>query len=349
MTERLDNKGKLVCVTGASGFVGTHVVRELLERGYRVRGTVRDANNAEKTAHLLAIAEGIEGASLELISANLMDDGAFDDAFAGCDFVCHVAASVKLTAKDPQKEIVDVALDGTRNTLRSAAKAGTIQRFVLTSSVAAVYNIEPRPNHVYTEEDWAQDATLKESPYPLAKTQSEQAAWAFVRDESPSFDLVAINPAYVLGPVYTQGHLRSSPTLLRDIFTGKFPMCPQFNFGVVDVRDVANAHVNALEIPSASGRYLLYDEPMWVKEMALALRKGFPDNKKIPRFNMPNAMMYAVAVFDKRLNFAFLRRNLGSRTKVDNSKSISELDVQYRNKEQAVIDTCQSMLDHKLL
>lgn len=348
MSDRLDNQGKLVCVTGASGYVGTHVVRELLERGYRVRGTVRDTSQEEKTAHLYRLAEG-SAYPLELVSANLMDEGAFDEAFAGCDYICHVAASVRLTAKDPQREIVDVALEGTRNALRSAAKAGTVQRFVLTSSVAAVYNIEPRPGYTYTERDWTEDATLEESPYPLAKTQSEQAAWSFVRDESPSFDLVSINPAYVMGPMYTRGHLRSSPALLRDIFTGKFPMCPQFNFGIVDVRDVADAHVNALEIPEASGRYLLYNEPMWVKDMALAMRKAFPKQKKIPRFNMPNFVMYGVAMFDKRINFSFLRRNLGQINAVDNRKSIAELGITYRPKEQSIVDSCQAMFDCDLL
>lgn len=343
-----ENRGKRVCVTGASGYIGTHVVRELLARGYRVRAAVRDATQEKKVAHLRNMAEGAEY-PLELISADLMQDGAFDQAFSGCEYVCHVAASVRLTAKDPQKEIVDVAVNGVKHTLASAQRVGTVKRFVLTSSVAAMFNIEPKPGYVYTEADWNQDATLQNSPYPLAKTLSEQYAWSAVEKESPPFDVVSILPGYVVGPVYTQEHLRSSPTLLRDLFTGKFPMAPRFNFGTVDVRDVADAHVNALEIPQASGRYLLSSVNMSVLEMAQIMKQHFPHRTKIPQRNMPNFLMYLIALFDKRVNFAFLRRNLDQVSLFDHTRSVEELKICYRPKEQSIIDTCQSMLDGGLV
>jgi nucleoside-diphosphate-sugar epimerase len=346
--ERTDNQGKLVCITGASGFIGTHVVRECLARGYRVRATVRDHNNPEKVAHLKELAKDAAH-PLELFSADLLKPGSFDEAFAGCDFICHVAASVKLTASDPQKEIVDPAVLGTKQILESASRVSSLTRIVMTSSIAAIYNNQPRPTHVYTEKDWCEDATLQGSPYPLAKTLSERAAWEYIETHKPSFDLVTIQPAYVLGPLYTTTHMRSSPTLMRDLLLGNFPMAPRFSFGVVDVRDVADAHVNALELPNASGRYMINHQSMWVREMALLLKQAFPDNKRIPTRNMPNFLMYIAALFDKRLSFSFLRRNLGTRSQFDNSKSINELGITYRNINDTIIDTGKSMLERNLI
>lgn len=346
--KRDDNTDKPVCVTGASGFIGTHVTRELAERGYRVRATVRDADNQEKVAHLHKLSEGAKH-SIEVFSADLMDEGSFDEPFAGCDFICHVAASVRLTADDPQRDIVDPAVLGTKNALASAVKAGSVKRFVLTSSVSAIFSTARRPDHVYTEQDWCQDASLDKSPYPLAKTKSERAAWDFIDQQSPGFDLVAINPAYVIGPVYTETHLRSSPGIVRDLLTGTFPMCPQLSFGVVDVREVADAHANALEISAASGRYMLVHERLWVQDMAKALRERFPDNKKIPKRRMPNFMMYIAAMFDKRISFSFLRRNLGATSKFDSAKSVDELAIEYRSAAQSVVDAGTSMIERSLL
>ena len=341
-----DNRGKLVCVTGASGYIGSHVVRELLARGYRVRATVRDASDERKVAHLRELAEGAEH-PLEIVSADIMVDGCFDEPFADCEYICHVAASVRLTAKDPQREIVDVAVRGTENALQAAARAGTVKRFVLTSSVAAIFDVEARPGHVYTEDDWNRDATLTHGPYPLAKTTSERRAWAFAEDQS--FELLAINPAMVIGPVFCEVHTRSSASVVRDLLIGKFPASPRFHVGLVDVRDVARAHAEVMEQPSASGRYLLQTEGMWLSELAALMRAHFPDFKKIPRRTMPDPLMYLVALFDKRLSWSFLRRSLGRANEVDNSKLVKELGLALIPVEQSVIDTCQSFIDRGLV
>lgn len=342
--ERIDNRGKLVCVTGASGFIGTHVVRELLARGYRVRATVRDASDTSKVAHLRELADGAEQ-PLEIVSADLMDDGCFDEPFSGCEYICHVAASVRLAARDPQREIVDVAVRGTENALQAAARAGTVKRFVLTSSVAAIFDINARPDHVYSEADWCTDATLKTGPYPLAKTLSEKRAWEFAEEQDRAFEVFAINPAMVLGPVYTETHLRTSPSIARDLLTGKFPATPKFHFGIIDVRDVAAAHAEVLEQEGASGRYLLYAKGQWLRDLAATIRAHFPGYKKVPRRDMPNFMMYGVALFDKRLSWSFLRRALDRTNKVDNSKVVEQLGLELISAEQSVIDTCQSIID----
>jgi dihydroflavonol-4-reductase len=280
---------------------------------------------------------------LDIVTADLMDPGSFDAPFSGCEYICHVAASVRLTARDPQREIVDVAVAGTDNALRAAARAGTVKRFVLTSSIAAVFDVGARENHVYTEDDWNRDATVADSPYPLAKTRSERRAWEFVADQP--FDLVAINPAMVIGPVYSRTHLRSSPSLVRDLLIGKFPAAPRFHFGLVDVRDVARAHAEAMARPEAKGRYILYTEGKWMKDLAGIMRERVPGFPRIPSRTMPDFLMYIAALFDKRLSWSFLRRSLGRASRVDNAKVVRELGLELTPIADSVVATCESLVE----
>ncbi|MCB9641637.1 MAG: SDR family oxidoreductase [Myxococcales bacterium] len=340
---------KRVCVTGASGFLGTHVIRVLLERGYAVRGTVRDAKNPKKVEHLQTLAKEL-GGDLEFVSADLTVPGSLDDAVKGCEWVCHVASAVKLTAKDPQKEIVDVAVHGTEQIMEACRKAKEVKRLVITSSVAAIYNETPRPTHTYTEADWNESATLKNNPYALSKTLAEKAAWDLWKKqpEDERVDLITICPALVWGPVYTEAHLHTSPAVLYDVLLGKFPAIPNFSWGIVDVRDVAEAHVLALEKPHASGRYLCSNQALWLHEAVQSLSKNFP-NIKLPKRRLPDWTMYIVALFDKRLSFGFLRRNLSTQTRFENKHIREDLGLSFRPLEQTIVDMCQSFVDRGFL
>jgi nucleoside-diphosphate-sugar epimerase len=146
----------LVAVTGANGFIGSHVVARLLEDGFRVRAVVRDASDGAKVGHLLAMPSS-DPTSLTLASCgDMLAPGAFDAAFAGCDAVVHTAAVVEvLSARDAENAIVRPAVTGTRNVLDAARKSGSVRRVVVTSSVAAVQVPLGLPDeHVYTEADW---------------------------------------------------------------------------------------------------------------------------------------------------------------------------------------------------
>ncbi len=335
---------ELVCVTGASGYVGTHVARVLLERGYRVRGAVRDADDPKKTAHLRALPGADE--RLELVSADLMVEGSHDDAVQGCPLVCHAAASVRMTAKNHQQDIVDPAVEGTRFVMESVARAGDARRVVLTSSVAAIEDDDRPQGHCFTEDEWNESATVEGSPYPLAKTRSERAAWDFVDglEGEQRFELVSICPSYVLGPVLAEVHVRSSPTLIRDLLVRTFPACPQIKVNAVDVREVADAHVEALLRPEASGRYILSKEALWLQQMGQIVAKQFPDHP-VPTGKLPNFVLYVGALFDKRLNWGFLRRTLGREITFDGARVTRDLGVKYRPMEQTLEDTCRSLID----
>ena len=326
-----------VVVTGAAGYVGAYVVRELLERGYRVRATVRDAADKKKNAHLHALSDGDR---LEIHSADLEVAGSFEQAMSGARYVVHTASAVMLAAKDPQREIVDVAVTGTRNVITTALAAGTVKRIVMTSSIAAVASPDRPKRYVFAEGDWNDAATVKDDPYSLSKVEAERTARRQLDGKDVEF--VAICPGLVLGPVLSEAHLRTSPAVLFELLSGKFPGVPNLHFQVVDVRDVAKAHVLALAKAKPSSRYVCVSSGMGMRQMAEILRSTCP-RARTPRLPLPDLAMYATALFDKRLSFAFLRRNLGSAPAFDNSRIKKELGLEFRPPEVSVADTARSI------
>ncbi|KAL1363943.1 hypothetical protein HN51_012105 [Arachis hypogaea] len=266
--------GKLVCVTGASGYIATWIVKFLLNRGYTVKATVRDTSDPRKVEHLT----NLEGAKerLQLFKANLLEEGSFDSVVQGCDGVFHTASPFYNDVKDPQTELLDPALKGTLNVLQSCAKSPSVKRVVLTSSTAAVtHNGRPRTPEVVVDETWFSDPDFCRKSkmwYVLSKTLAEDAAWKFAKENN--LDIVTINPAMVIGPLL-QPILNTSATLILDIVNGA-QIFPNATFGWVNVKDVANAHIQAYEIPSATGRYCLVERVVHYSELVNILRDLYP-------------------------------------------------------------------------
>ena len=154
-------------VTGASGYIGSHVVANLLARGERVRATVRDLSDPERVAHLqnLPIADG---GGLEVVEMDLFETSSVNSAIAGCSDLIHTAATVVVRSRDPQRKIVDPSVIGTQNVISAIEKSGTIKRIVHTSSTAAIRPMDWKDGTVLTTETWADDATLEGNPYGLA-------------------------------------------------------------------------------------------------------------------------------------------------------------------------------------
>ncbi|KAK9283516.1 hypothetical protein L1049_011762 [Liquidambar formosana] len=197
----MSGAGKVVCVTGASGYIASWLVKLLLHGGYTVKASVRNLNDPSKTEHLLAL----DGAKerLHLFEANLLEEGSFDSVVAGCEGVFHTASPVYFNASDPEAELIGPAVKGTLNVLASCAKNPSVRRVVVTSSMAAVlYNGKPRTPVVVADETWFSNSEiLKESKlwYMLSKTLSEEAAWKFAKEKG--LDVVVINPSMVIGPL----------------------------------------------------------------------------------------------------------------------------------------------------
>ncbi|KAI5419800.1 hypothetical protein KIW84_043820 [Lathyrus oleraceus] len=214
-------EGKVVCVTGGSGFIASWIVKFLLQRGYTVRATVRDPSNPKKVDHLFKL----DGAKerLQLFKADLLEQGSFDTVVEGCDGVFHTASPVSCVIDNPQAKLIDPAVKGTLNVLRSCAKSPSVKPVVLTSSNAAV-SISTRPKNpqVIINETWFSDPDFCRKLqlwYILSKTLAEAAAWEFVNENK--IDMVVINPTMVAGPVL-QPEVNESFQPILDIINGNF-------------------------------------------------------------------------------------------------------------------------------
>ncbi|XP_042980219.1 phenylacetaldehyde reductase-like isoform X2 [Carya illinoinensis] len=259
---------KVVCVTGASGYIASWLVKLLLQRGYTVNASVRDPNDPKKTEHLLML----DGAKerLHLFKADLLEEGSFDSLFDGCEGVFHIASPVDFSANNPQAELIEPAVEGTLNVLRSCAKVSSVKRVVLTSSMAAVvYSGKPLTPDVVVDETWISDPAVCEK----SKTLAEKAAWEFSKENG--IDMVAMLPGWVSGPLL-QPTLNATLEPLLKLVKGAESV-PLIYPAWVDVRDVANAHILAFENPSASGRYCLVERVLQFSEFVKLMRELFPD------------------------------------------------------------------------
>ena len=331
-----------VCVTGASGFVASWLVRELLEKGVLVRGTVRRVASAD---HLRALPGAVE--RLELVEADLTVPGSFEPAVRGCAVVFHTASPYVIQVENPQRDLVDPAVNGTLDVLRACVKASDVARVVLTSSMAAVTD-EPDASRVLTEADWNDKSTLQRNPYYLSKTMAERAAWTFVERERPSFDLVAMNPFMIMGPSLGPG-LNVSNKIIADLVNGVYPGILSLTWGVVDVRDVAHAHVRAAEVQTAIGRYLLVQEPPvsmrtivgWLREA------GYGDGTKLPSRAMDNMFGNLLVKLNSYVQppgvGSYLRTHIGRVPRYDASKARQELGLTLRPTRETVLDTARDL------
>ncbi|KAB2080498.1 Bifunctional dihydroflavonol 4-reductase/flavanone 4-reductase [Gossypium arboreum] len=267
-------EGKTVCVTGASGYIASCLVKHLLLRGYTVKASVRDPSDPRKTQHLLAL-EGAEE-RLKLFKANLLEEGSFDSGVEGCDGVFHTASPFYHDVTDPQAELLDPAVKGTLNVLNSCANTPSVKRVVLTSSIAAVtYNGKPRTPDVVVDESWFTDPEYCKNLklwYVVSKTIAEDSAWKFAKEKG--LDMVVVNPAMVIGPLL-QPTLNTSAAAVLSLIKGAQTF-PNATFGWVNVKDVANAHIQAFEIPSASGRYCLVERVAHCSEVVKMLSELYP-------------------------------------------------------------------------
>ncbi|MEO1086854.1 MAG: NAD-dependent epimerase/dehydratase family protein, partial [Acidobacteriota bacterium] len=337
----------------ATGYVAGHIVKRLLEAGVTVHAAVRDPSRADKLKFLNDIASRSPG-DIKYFKADLLHDGSYAEAMRDCAIVFHTASPFTIDVKDPQKELVDPAVLGTRNVLEEANRQDSVRRVVVTSSCAAIYgdnaDCQAAPGGVLTEEVWNQTSSLDHQPYSYSKAQAEKAAWD-IADQQSRWQLVVVNPCLVIGPGIHPHATSESFALVKQFGDGSLKSgAPRFGFGAVDVRDLAVAHLAAAYLPGANGRNIIAGHQTDLFEMAQTLVPKYGDRYPLPKKPMPKWLVWMVAPFiNKAMTRKIIALNVDVPWKADNSKGRRELGLAYRPLEDSLNEMFQQMIDSKIL
>lgn len=345
------DRSKPVLVTGATGYVAGWVIKALLEEGLTVHAAVRDPAKEEKRAHLDRLAEALPG-EIVYFASDLLKGGSYKEAMAGCSTVFHTASPFTTSVKNPQKELIEPAQLGTRNVLEEASREPSVKRVVLTSSCAAIYtdakDCEKAPGGQLTEDIWNETASLDYQPYSLSKTLAEKEAWSIAKGQD-QWTLVVVNPSLVIGPALQDRPTSESFNLVRQMGDGTFKRgAPKAGLGVVDVRDLAGAHLSAAFVPEAEGRHIISAHETNLFELTQVLRETYGKRYPLPTKPIPKWLMKQIAPL-VGLSRRFVERNVNIPWRADNSKAIRVFGLNYRPLKTSMDDMFQQMIDSGML
>ena len=327
-----------VLVTGGTGFIAGWCIVQLLERGYAVRTTVRDAAKEQRVR--AAVRSNTD--RLSVVVADLNDDRGWDAAVAGCDYVLHVASPLGGGAVKDRHALVAPARDGTLRVLRAAAKAG-VKRVVMTSAAATA-----RPpltsDRVSDETIWADPEDPQFDAYRVSKILAERAAWDFMQSEGKASMLTTILPGAVFGPLRDAENL-GSVQIIHGMLRGRPGALPRLGFWIVDVRDLADLHIRAMTAAAAAGqRFIAAGEFMWMEGMAKTLRAQLGEQgAKVPTRRLPDFVVRLLLPF--MANLRTLAPLLGRRFPINTDKSRKVLAFAPRPAAATLVDCARSLLD----
>jgi nucleoside-diphosphate-sugar epimerase len=330
-----------ILVTGGSGFVGSHVILQLLNAGHVVRTTVRSLTR-EASVREMAKDAGVDpGGRLSFFAADLTRDDGWAAAMAGCDYVMHVASPMPIAPPKTEDELIRPARDGVLRVLKTARDAN-VKRVVFTSTCGAIYYGHPPQNAPFDETSWT-NLNGEMSAYVKSKAIAEREAWDFMATEGGSLELAVVNPSGIFGPVLGSD-FSSSIELVKRLMNG-MPGCPRLYFGVVDVRDVADLHLRAMTDPRAKGeRFIAVSgEVMSMLDIATVLKARLgAAAKKVPTRELPNWVVRLAARFDPGMRT--LLPMLGKIRNATSAKAERVLGWKPRSREDAIVATAESLL-----
>ena len=345
------DRTKPVLVTGATGYIAGWIVKELLDEGFTVHAAIRDVPNKDKRAHLDRIAQESKGV-IKYFESDLLETNSYEDSIIDCELVIHTASPFFLDSKDPQKELIDPALEGTRNVLNSVNQTNSVKRIIITSSVAAIYgdSIESKKvaGGIFNETMWNETSSATMGEYAYSKTIAEKEAWKMCHGQD-RWDMVAINPSFVIGPALNPVKDFESKKFMLQIGNGDMKYgVPDIMTGMVDVRDVANAHIRAGFDEKASGRYIISADSLTFLKMASYLLDRYGADYPIPTRNAPKFLVWLIAPFIG-VKREFISRNVGFKVGFDNSRSIDELSMEYRTIADSASEFFQQFIDERFI
>jgi dihydroflavonol-4-reductase len=336
-----------VLVTGGSGFVGSHIILKLLEDGHQVRTTIRNAGKEAAVRTMLRNGGQQPDERLRFFEADLTSDRGWADAVGGCDYVLHVASPFPQGMPKDENELIIPARGGTLRVLRAARDAG-VKRVVLTSSFAAIGYGHGRVDRDLNENDWTDITGADVQPYIKSKTIAERAAWDFIHKERDALELSVINPVGIFGPVLGPG-FSSSIAIIKRLMEGMSAV-PRIYFGIVDVRDLADLHLRAMQADAASGQRFLAvgDDVVSLLDVAAILRRRLGASaSRVPVRQFPDWLLRLMAIFSPQARATVPQ--LGIVRRSTSAKARNLLGWRPRPYEGTIVDTAESLIRYGIV
>jgi dihydroflavonol-4-reductase len=329
---------KHVLVSGGSGYIAGFIIRQLLTEGWTVHTTVRSLSREAELRPLL----GGTPETLRFFAADLMKDDGWAEAMAGCTHVAHVASPLSNIPPRNEDELIVPAREGVLRALRFAKAAG-VTRFVQTSSVAAIAYGHGKGQHHFTEADWTNVESRDAYAYVKSKTIAERAARDWMASPGAGMEFLTINPAAVLGPVWSKD-FSASIEIINQLLSGALPGCPDLGFGIVDVRDLADLHVRALTKPGLDGERFIASGPfLKMKDVAAILRAKMPlEARKVPTRGLPDWIVRLGARFNPVIKQVV--GELGNVRDASAAHAFERLGWKTRAPEDSIVDCARSLI-----
>lgn len=338
-----------VLVTGGTGFVAMQIILQLLKKGYNVRTTVRNLKSSQKVKDALK-ANGINSfESLSFIQTELTKDENWEKAVQGCAYVLSVASPVFFDKPKDEEEAIRPAKEGILRVLKFAKNAG-VKRVVMTSNFGAIGFTQFDKNRLTIEEDWTDTKNKAVSVYERSKTLAERAAWDFIKTEGGCLEFVVINPVAILGSSL-DSHVSGSFHLLENLLNGTMKAVPNISLNVVDVRDVADLHIRAIETPEANGNRFIAsaDGQISLPQIAELLKNKRPEiSNKVSLRKLPNSVLKIGSLFNSQAKEGVLLSKMNRNISNQKARNILKWHP-IGTQEETILASVDSLVKYKLI